>query len=354
VTLTGVRASPAAEFPQQGFVPRFPPRDSPLGLITATDVRTLIQQAANAASTIRAGIRQPKGVAEQVWISVVDTDGNICGSFRTFDATPFSFDVHVQKARTSAFFSNDQVGFSSRAIGFMAQTTYPPGITNNPTGPISGLMSDKAGVNAGALGQTPPDGAGKLTEIAQLLVDDAGPDVLSLPGVAAQPTLAGKLSATVQDLALRLPHIDDGRISPLQAALTVDLTLGRPSAGAAPPATTIPNGITIFAGGVPIYKSGKLVGGLGVSGGGIDQDDVIAFLGQKGYEPPTGVSCDAASEDNIRLALQQAVTKLKTQFPNLTNGSTAVLDVITARLNQPNILDGLRLPYIKEPRSPRR
>lgn len=354
VTLTGVRASPAAEFPQQGFVPRFPPRDSPLGLLTATDVRTLIQQAATAASTIRAGIRQPKGVAEQVWISVVDTSGNICGSFRTFDATPFSFDVHVQKARTSAFFSNDQVGFSSRAIGFMAQTTYPPGISNNPPGPISGLQPDKAGVDAGSLGATPPEGAGKLTEIAQLLVDDAGPDVLTLPSVAAQTTLGGKLSATVQDLALRLPHIHDGRISPLQAAITVDLTLGRPSGGVAPPATTIPNGITIFAGGVPIYKAGKLVGGLGVSGGGIDQDDVIALLGQKGYEPPTGVRCDEASEANVVTALQQAVAKLKVQFPNLTNGSTAVLDVISTRLQSGSILEGLRLPYIKEPRAPRR
>jgi uncharacterized protein GlcG (DUF336 family) len=353
VTLNGVRATPPAEFPQQGFVPRFPPRDSPLGLLTAADVRTLIQQSANAASTIRAGIRQPKGVAEQVWISVVDTAGNICGSFRTFDATPFSFDVHVQKARTSAFFSNDQVGFSCRAIGFMAQTTYPPGISNTP-GPISGLLPLKAGVNAGALGLTPPDGAGPLTEIAQLLIDDAGPDVLSLPSVAAQTTLGGKLSATVQDLALRLPHINDGRLSPLQVALTVDLTFGRPSAGVAPPATTIPNGITIFAGGVPIYKAGKLVGGLGVSGGGIDQDDIIAFLGQKGFEPPAGVRCDEASEANVVTALQQAVAKLKVQFPNLTNGSTAVLDVISTRLQNGPVLEGLRLPYIKEPRAPRR
>ena len=39
------------------------------------------------------------------------------------------------------------------------------------------------------------------------------------------------------------------------------------------------NGIQIFAGGVPIYRNGVLVGAIGVSGDGVDQDDMIAFLG---------------------------------------------------------------------------
>jgi hypothetical protein len=39
------------------------------------------------------------------------------------------------------------------------------------------------------------------------------------------------------------------------------------------------NGLQIFSGGVPIYRDGVLVGGVGVSGDGIDQDDMIAFLG---------------------------------------------------------------------------
>jgi Haem-degrading len=39
------------------------------------------------------------------------------------------------------------------------------------------------------------------------------------------------------------------------------------------------NGIQIFPGSVPIYRGGALVGGLGVSGDGIDQDDMISFLG---------------------------------------------------------------------------
>ena len=43
--------------------------------------------------------------------------------------------------------------------------------------------------------------------------------------------------------------------------------------------TQLANGLQIFPGGVPIYRGGVLVGGIGVSGDGVDQDDMIAFLG---------------------------------------------------------------------------
>ena len=39
------------------------------------------------------------------------------------------------------------------------------------------------------------------------------------------------------------------------------------------------NGVQIFPGSVPIYRGSQLVGGIGVSGDGIDQDDMISFLG---------------------------------------------------------------------------
>ena len=39
------------------------------------------------------------------------------------------------------------------------------------------------------------------------------------------------------------------------------------------------NGIQIFPGSVPVYRGNQLVGGLGVAGDGIDQDDMISFLG---------------------------------------------------------------------------
>jgi hypothetical protein len=45
------------------------------------------------------------------------------------------------------------------------------------------------------------------------------------------------------------------------------------------PRSALANGAQIFAGSVPIYRDGVLIGGLGVSGDGIDQDDMISSLG---------------------------------------------------------------------------
>src|SRR5690606_23398963 len=48
---------------------------------------------------------------------------------------------------------------------------------------------------------------------------------------------------------------------------------------AGPGAPMLANGAQIFAGGVPIYRGDRLVGGLGASGDGIEQDDMVAYLG---------------------------------------------------------------------------
>jgi hypothetical protein len=45
------------------------------------------------------------------------------------------------------------------------------------------------------------------------------------------------------------------------------------------PLAAIANGIQIFPGSVPIYRDRRLVGAVGVSGDGVDQDDMIGFLG---------------------------------------------------------------------------
>ncbi len=42
---------------------------------------------------------------------------------------------------------------------------------------------------------------------------------------------------------------------------------------------SIRNIATIFPGSVPIYRGSTLVGGIGVSGDGIEQDDMVSFLG---------------------------------------------------------------------------
>ena len=50
------------------------------------------------------------------------------------------------------------------------------------------------------------------------------------------------------------------------------------------------NGIITFPGGVALYKDGKLVGAIGVSGDGVDQDEAVAFAGAAGFLPGSGVA----------------------------------------------------------------
>jgi uncharacterized protein GlcG (DUF336 family) len=49
------------------------------------------------------------------------------------------------------------------------------------------------------------------------------------------------------------------------------------------------NGVITFPGGVPLYKGGVLVGGVGVSGDGVDQDEQVAVAASVGYEAPAEI-----------------------------------------------------------------
>ncbi|MFY8058579.1 MAG: heme-binding protein, partial [Planctomycetaceae bacterium] len=63
------------------------------------------------------------------------------------------------------------------------------------------------------------------------------------------------------------------------------------------------NGIVFFPGSTPLYRNGTLIGGLGVSGDGVDQDDVVTFLAAQDFLPrQNGVlSADDVSVDGVRL-----------------------------------------------------
>ena len=51
-------------------------------------------------------------------------------------------------------------------------------------------------------------------------------------------------------------------------------------------------GLIEFPGGLPLYKNGVLVGGIGVSGDGVDQDEAVAAAGAAGYEPAPVIRID--------------------------------------------------------------
>ena len=61
------------------------------------------------------------------------------------------------------------------------------------------------------------------------------------------------------------------------------------------------NGIQIFAGSVPLYKNGRLVGAIGISGDGIDQDDLVAVAGSVGFEAPPEIRSDRVVVRGARL-----------------------------------------------------
>jgi len=66
-------------------------------------------------------------------------------------------------------------------------------------------------------------------------------------------------------------------------------------------ATTNQNGVVFFAGSVPLYRSGQLVGGLGISGDGVEQDDVVAAAGASGFEAPAALRADQIIVRGVRL-----------------------------------------------------
>ena len=61
------------------------------------------------------------------------------------------------------------------------------------------------------------------------------------------------------------------------------------------------SGIVFFPGSAGLYRSGSLVGGLGVSGDGVDQDDFVTSGGTKGFEAPANIRADQVVINGVRL-----------------------------------------------------
>jgi uncharacterized protein GlcG (DUF336 family) len=61
------------------------------------------------------------------------------------------------------------------------------------------------------------------------------------------------------------------------------------------------SGIVFFPGSLPLYRNGTLVGGLGISGDGVDQDDFVAAGGAAGFEAPAAIRADQVIVRGVRL-----------------------------------------------------
>lgn len=61
------------------------------------------------------------------------------------------------------------------------------------------------------------------------------------------------------------------------------------------------NGVVFFPGALPLYRNGFLIGGVGVSGDGVEQDDFVSAAAAKGFEPPRDKRADRIQIDGVRL-----------------------------------------------------
>lgn len=62
-------------------------------------------------------------------------------------------------------------------------------------------------------------------------------------------------------------------------------------------------GIVFFAGSSPLYRNGTLVGGLGISGDGVEQDDYVTYLAAGDLLPSTKIWADRIKIGGVRLPM---------------------------------------------------
>lgn len=205
------------------------------GTLSAAAVDAVVQRAIAAAKKTRAVIRLPLNSYARMVIAVADLNGSILALYRMPDATVFSIDVAVAKARNVVWFSGAGRGdlgvpagtaVSNRTISFGAQPLYPPGIDS------------------------------------------------------------------------KVFKVGNGPFYPLFLH-----DLANPCSQGSQPPNANQNGIVFFAGSTPLYQNGNLVGGLGVSGDGIEQDDYVTYLGAGSLLPPTNRWADQLKVNGARLPM---------------------------------------------------
>ena len=214
-----------------------PETNGPVGGLTASDVAQLITNAVATANTTRAQIRLPIGVKAKMVIAVSDLDGTLIGLYRMTDSTIFSIDVAATKARNVIYFSG-----STRQAADLNQVPMGTAVTNRTI------------------------------------------------GFGAQPFFPSGIDGTPPGPFFNLYTMDVA--APCSQGLQV------PSA-AWPKANQ--SGIVFFPGSEPLYKNGVLVGGLGVSGDGVDQDDFVTAGGAAGFEADPSIRADQIVIEGVRL-----------------------------------------------------
>ena len=221
---------------------------TPTNSLTQTDVELIIDQVVASANITRAQVRLPLGSAAKVIATVVDTRGLILAHFRMEDTLCDAVDVVPAKARSVVYYCQPS---SLPTSAFANGDTWPGFPTGDPR------------------------------------------------GIALTTRTLGFLSQPFFP-----PGIDESSGTPgplFQLARDNELPARTDRWGNAPPDPGYQNGLTFFPGSVPLYKNGELVGALGVSGDGVEQNDLIAFDGGRGFEPPPELQIENFTYLGVRL-----------------------------------------------------
>jgi uncharacterized protein GlcG (DUF336 family) len=97
------------------------------------------------------------------------------------------------------------------------------------------------------------------------------------------------------------PGIDGSSAGPFFNLYTMDLANPCTQGFQSGAANSNKSGIVFFPGSAGLYRNGALVGGLGVSGDGVDQDDYVTSGGTKGFEAPANIRADQVIDQGVRL-----------------------------------------------------
>jgi uncharacterized protein GlcG (DUF336 family) len=295
---SGVRADAGTVFPGQNayiFVddtntPRYTPTGGTDGsnALSGAEVTQILSSGLAVASQARSQIRMPSGSAARVTIAVVDTNGTILGMVASQDAPIFGADVSVQKARSAAFFSSASAGSYIESLPDTRYlTTDTAGIhvqSLPPAGYVSALqtfLAEPAALTDGVIAYSDRAIGNLSRPLFPDGIDGSPPGPLSKPAPGWSPFSTGlQLDLSINAILQHVLHVAGAGLPDAVPGCTgVDLASDLSAATRTVTDFRLGNGLQIFAGSVPIFRGSTLVGAIGVSGDGVDQDDLVAFLG---------------------------------------------------------------------------
>ncbi|MCH2119488.1 MAG: hypothetical protein MK161_17535, partial [Pirellulales bacterium] len=329
------------------------PRDSQVSALSAEAVDRIISDGVVKAQTTRAAIRLDidngfrPGVATGMVLAVADTNGELLGVFRMPDATVFSIDVAVAKARNTAYYADgddlqdeDRVDFdgdgkfgptatsindptgdtvplgtalTNRTFRFLSEPRYPGGI-DIPASAGNGLANEKdlnvCDQQRSLCLQIGPQSILRMPGIhpgtAENLIDaEPLPSAVYQFSPDLNPSGRNNFSVLAFDAFNQSRNFRDPGDAQVMINGATNET-GKPIEVFESLANQ--NGVIFFPGSAALFSENGdrlLIGGFGVSGDGVDQDDVVTAAAQVGFEPIAENRVDHFTVAGVRLPYQK-------------------------------------------------